>query len=134
MTVAGIVRVVVTTALAIAVMVALYIARDALLTLYISGLLAIGLGPVVSSIEQLLSRGTQRVPRWLAILVIYLAIVGVLTIAGLLVIPPLVDHLSQRRDGGSHPTVAKNVEVPRVRPEDDRAVPIPPVHGHALVC
>lgn len=89
---AGIVRVVVTTALAIAVMVALYIARDALLTLYISGLLAIGLGPVVSSIEQLLSRGTQRVPRWLAILVIYLAIVGVLTIAGLLVIPPLVDQ------------------------------------------
>ena len=92
MTVAAVTRVVVTTALAIAVMVALYIARDALLTIYIAGLLAIGLGPVVHSIEQALSRGTQRLPRWLAILVIYLAIVSVLTVAGLLVVPPLIQQ------------------------------------------
>src|SRR5207253_1052008 len=32
----------------------------------------------------------RRVPRWLAILAIYLAIVGVLVLLGLAVIPPLV--------------------------------------------
>ena len=92
MTVGAIARVVVTTALVIAVLAALYIARDALLTIYIAGLLAIGLGPVVASIERATGRGTQRVPRWLAILVIYVAIVGALTIAGLLMVPPLVDQ------------------------------------------
>ena len=92
MTVGAIARGVVTTALVIAALAALYIARNALLTIYIAGLLAIGLGPVVNSIEQTLSRGRQRLPRWLAILIIYLTIVGVVTAAGLLVIPPLIDQ------------------------------------------
>ena len=43
MTVAAIARGVVTTALVIAALTALYIARDALLTIYIAGLLAIGI-------------------------------------------------------------------------------------------
>jgi predicted PurR-regulated permease PerM len=91
-TVGSVVRVVVTTALVLAVLAALYIARGALLTIYISGLLAIGLGPVVRSIERAAGRGTQRVPRWLAILVIYVTIVGALTVAGLLIVPPLIDQ------------------------------------------
>jgi predicted PurR-regulated permease PerM len=36
------------------------------------------------------SSGRQRVPRWLAILAIYLVLVGAIVLVGLLVIPPLV--------------------------------------------
>jgi predicted PurR-regulated permease PerM len=89
---AAVARAVFTAALAIAVLAALYTARDALLVIYISGLLATGLGPLVHRIEHAASPGTQRLPRWLAILLIYLVIVGVLTIVGLLVIPPLIDQ------------------------------------------
>jgi predicted PurR-regulated permease PerM len=69
-----------------------YLARDALLIIYISALLAIGFSPVVHAIEhqRLVNVGTRRLPRWLAILVVYLAIVGTLAIVGLLVVPPLV--------------------------------------------
>jgi predicted PurR-regulated permease PerM len=75
----------------IAVLYALFLARGALLIVYISVLLAIGFGPVVHAIEHQsrIPIGT-RVPRWLAILVIYILIVGSLTIVGLLVVPPLV--------------------------------------------
>lgn len=95
MSTGSIVRVVVTTALTIAVLAGLYIARDALLTIYIAGLLAVGLGPVVRSIERASGRGAQRVPRWLAILVIYLSIVAVVTVAVLLVFPPLIDQAQE---------------------------------------
>jgi predicted PurR-regulated permease PerM len=76
----------------IAVLYALYLARGALLIIYISVLLAVGFGPVVHAIEhqKKISIGTRRLPRWLAILVIYVLIVGALTIVGLLVVPPLV--------------------------------------------
>lgn len=92
MTTAAVARAVLTTALAVAVLFALYIARDALLVIYISGLLATGLGPLVHSIEHAAAPGTQRLPRWLAILLIYLTIVSVLTLVGLLVVPPLVQQ------------------------------------------
>lgn len=95
MTVGAIVRAVVTAALTIAGLTALYIARDALLTIYISGLLAVGLGPIVRSIERVTGRGAPRVPRWLAIAVIYLSLVGVIAAAGLLVVPPLIDQASE---------------------------------------
>jgi predicted PurR-regulated permease PerM len=83
-----------TVALAVIVLWTLYLARDALLIVYISGLLAIGFGPLVYAIEhqRLVNVGTRRLPRWLAILVVYLVIVGVLTITGLLVVPPLVNQ------------------------------------------
>ena len=83
------------TTLAFFIAWAMYEARGALLILYISGLLAIGLGPVVHSIEHMVPAGTQRVPRWLAILVIYVALVATLTVVGILVIPPLVDQAQQ---------------------------------------
>jgi predicted PurR-regulated permease PerM len=74
---------------------AMYEARGALLIIYISGLMATGLGPVVHAIEHMVPAGTQRVPRWLAILVIYVGLVGTLTAVGILVIPPLVDQAEQ---------------------------------------
>ena len=42
--------------------------------------------------QHLVPVGTKRVPRWLAILVVYLVIIGVLVGIAALVIPPLVDQ------------------------------------------
>jgi predicted PurR-regulated permease PerM len=57
-------------------------------------LLAMGFSPLVRAIEHqtVVPVGTKRLPRWLAILVVYMAIVGVLTVVALLVIPALVNQ------------------------------------------
>lgn len=88
----AIARAVVFTALGGLILWAMYIARDTILITYISVLLAIGLGPLVHRIEAALSAGTRRIPRWFAILVIYLAVVALLTITALLVVPPLIEQ------------------------------------------
>ena len=68
---------------------ALWEVRDALMLVYISALVAIGLSPLVNAIERKrLMR--QQVPRWAAILVIYLFIIGSIIVVGILVIPPIV--------------------------------------------
>lgn len=68
---------------------ALWEVRNALMLVYISALVAIGLSPVVNAIERKrLMR--QRVPRWAAILVIYLCIIGVIVVVGVLVLPPII--------------------------------------------
>jgi len=81
-------------ALTVILLWALYLARNALALIYVSALVAIGLGPVVNAVER---RGhglatRRRVPRWLAILTIYLAIIGILVAIGMLVFPPLVSQ------------------------------------------
>ena len=59
-------------AAAIALLWALYLVRETLLVIYISMLLAIGFGPLVSAIEhRKTGHVTRRVPRWLAILLVY---------------------------------------------------------------
>ena len=69
----------------------LWAARDALLIVYISALIAMGLSPLVKLIERPRRHGNaRRVPRWLAILAIYAVLVAAVVFAGLLVIPPLV--------------------------------------------
>ena len=52
-----------------------FLVRDVLLLIYVSGLLAIGFSPIVRLIERqkVLPIGTRRFPRWLAILILYLA-------------------------------------------------------------
>jgi predicted PurR-regulated permease PerM len=87
-------RTIALTALAVIVVWALYLARQVLLLIYISMLLAIGFAPLVHAIEhqRIIPVGTRRLPRWLAILVVYLTIVAVLTFVGLMVIPPLIDQ------------------------------------------
>jgi predicted PurR-regulated permease PerM len=68
---------------------ALWEVRDALVLVYISALVAIGLSPLVNAIERKrLIR--QRVPRWAAILVIYLCIIGAIVGVAILVIPPII--------------------------------------------
>jgi predicted PurR-regulated permease PerM len=80
------------TAIAVMALFAMYAAAHALLLIYVSVLGAIGFGPLVRAIEhqRRIPVGSRRLPRWLAILVVYLAILGALTIVGILVIPPLV--------------------------------------------
>ena len=83
-------------ALAVIVVWCAYEVRDALLIIYISAILAIGFSPIVRVIERqkLLPIGSARFPRWLAILILYLAILGTIGLALFLIFPPLV-HQAQ---------------------------------------
>jgi predicted PurR-regulated permease PerM len=72
----------------------LFEVRDALVLVYISALVAIGLSPLVNAIER--NRVIQqRVPKWAAILVVYLSVVGTIVGIGILVVPPI---MAQGRD------------------------------------
>ena len=84
-------------AAAVVIAWALYQVRAVLLLVYTSILLATGFGPIVRGLERqrLLPIGTRRLPRWLAILTVYLAIIGGVVAVGFAVFPPLV---SQARD------------------------------------
>jgi len=66
------------TALTVIVFWCAYLVRDALLLVYISTLIAIGFSPLVRLIEKqkALPIGSRRFPRWFAILILYLAILG----------------------------------------------------------
>jgi predicted PurR-regulated permease PerM len=75
----------------------LFLVRHVLLLLYVAGLLAIGFSPAVRWLEQ--RRGAvadgkrrRRLPRWAAILILYVLIIGVL--GGLLavILPPLISQ------------------------------------------
>src|SRR6516165_5744860 len=71
----------------------LWATRDAVILIYISALIAMGLSPLVKLIERPPRGGARRrVPRWLAILAIYLVVVSVFIFLGLLVIPPLISQ------------------------------------------
>jgi len=75
---------------------ALYLVRDVLLTLYIAGLLAIGLSPIVRRIErgQPLKKRV-RLPRWLAILLLYLGFLSAVGLILAMILPPLVGQMTQ---------------------------------------
>jgi len=65
------------TALAVIVLWAAFIVRNALLIVYVSVLFSIGFSPIVRVIErQKMLPVARRLPRWLAILILYLAILG----------------------------------------------------------
>ena len=70
----------------------LYLARGALLLIYMSVLVAVGLAPLAEVIERYRFAGARRLPRWAAILILYLCFLGLLVGLGSLVIPPLVDQ------------------------------------------
>lgn len=84
-------------ALAVIILWCAYLVRDVLLLLYISGLLAVGLSPIVRLIERqkLMPVGTRRFPRWMAILILYLFVIGGLVGIGFMVAPPLIDQAQQ---------------------------------------
>ena len=71
----------------------LWAARNALMLVYVSALVAMGFSPLVRLIERPATRKRRRaMPRVLAIFAVYLAIIGIFVVIGLLVIPPLVDQ------------------------------------------
>ncbi|MGE3277915.1 MAG: AI-2E family transporter [Vicinamibacterales bacterium] len=85
---------IVASALAVGLVFVLYLVRSTLLLLYVSALFAIGLAPLVRIIERqrLVPIGTRRMPRWLAILLIYAAVLATVGLVGWVVFPPLVQQ------------------------------------------
>src|SRR5207249_3197652 len=85
------------TVLAVVTLVAaLWIARSALMLIYVSAIIAMGFSPLVRAMElSKTSTGKRRVSRTFAILVIYLAIVGLFALVGSAVIPPLLDQAGE---------------------------------------
>ena len=79
-------------ALTIILMWALYLVRTPLLWIYVSALFATGLAPLVNAIERQRAWGIgkRRLPRPVAILVIYATVIGTLTGLGFAVFPPMV--------------------------------------------
>ena len=78
------------TVAAVAILIAsLWVARFAVKLIYVSGIIAMGFSPLIGLIERK-SGGGRRIPRTLAILVVYLTIVAVVVTVGLMVIPPLI--------------------------------------------
>lgn len=68
----------------------LYTVRNTLITVYISSLFAMGISPLVAMIErQRVIPIGGRLPRWLAILIIYAALIGSIVGVASLVMPPL---------------------------------------------
>ena len=79
-------------ALTVMLLWAAYLVRAALLLIYISALVAVGLSPVVTRLERRRIVGTRRLPRWFAILEVYLLLIVVLAATAILVLPPLIDQ------------------------------------------
>jgi len=78
------------------VLAALWAAREALMLIYVSALIAMGFAPIVRIIQRPATDGGRgRVPRAFAILVIYLTIVAVVVLLGLMIVPPLVDQATR---------------------------------------
>ena len=71
------------------VLAMLYVAREALLLIYISALVAMGFSPLVGLIQRP-SHGRIRLSRTFAILAIYLTIIGALVLVALAVVPPAI--------------------------------------------
>jgi predicted PurR-regulated permease PerM len=69
----------------VVIVYAAYLARHVLLLIYISALFAIGFSPVVRFLQ---IRG--RMPRWAAILVLYVVVLGLVALTLTLVFPPLI--------------------------------------------
>lgn len=68
------------------------LARQAVLIVYVSSLLAVGMSPAIQWVERrtLDPVGGPRLPRWLAILLIYVAVLAVVVGIALLVLPALI--------------------------------------------
>lgn len=81
---------------AVVLVLMLYQVRSMLLLAYISALFAMGISPLVQTIERrrLLPIG-PRLPRWLAILIIYAAIIGTIVAIAAIVIPPLIEQAEE---------------------------------------
>jgi predicted PurR-regulated permease PerM len=84
-------------AVTITLMWALYLVRAPLLLIYVSALFATGITPLVNFIERqrLIKLSERRLPRPVAILVIYAAVIGSIVGIGAAVFPPLLAQSQQ---------------------------------------
>lgn len=75
----------------------LYLIRGPLLVIYVSGLFATGMAPLVEWIERRRVRAIsmRRVPRAVAILVIYATVIGLIVSIGAAVLPPMVAQVEE---------------------------------------
>jgi predicted PurR-regulated permease PerM len=75
----------------------LYTVRKVLLILYIAGLLAIGISPLVRRLERrrFSSKRRRRLPRWAAILVLYVGLFVAVAGALWIMLPPLISQAQQ---------------------------------------
>jgi len=81
--------------LTVALVWTLYLVRDTLLLIYVAGLIAVGLSPLVDRIEQQRLTRRVRIPRWAAILSVYVTLFTVIGLFVMLMVPPLA---AQARD------------------------------------
>ena len=92
------VRTILTVAAVAIAVAALWAARAALMLIYVSAIIAMGFSPMVRVADRPRRASGQkrvRVRRTLAILAIYLCIIGVFVLVGLTVVPPLVEQAGQ---------------------------------------
>ena len=90
----AITRAVVMSIAGVAAAYALFLLREVLLTIYIAGLLAVGLSPIVRRLERgRLLNGRIRLPRWLAILSLYVTFLLTVAFILALVVPPIVAQM-----------------------------------------
>jgi predicted PurR-regulated permease PerM len=85
-------RAVVTLVAALLLLWMLYELRGVLLVLYVSMLLAVGFSPLVRGIERW---QRFRIPRWAAILVVYVGGIAIIGVVLSFVVPPLVTQVKQ---------------------------------------
>jgi predicted PurR-regulated permease PerM len=105
---------IVMTALAGLLLWCAYIVRHALLVVYVSCVLAIGFSPIVRIIERQRLGVAKRLPRWLAILILYIAILGTVALIVASIFPPMVqqaralwDHLPDMFDRAQQFLISK---------------------------
>jgi predicted PurR-regulated permease PerM len=90
------VQTVLTVTAAALLVAALWAARSALMLIYVSAIIAMGFSPMVRALERSRTgKGRRRVPRPVAILVIYLAIIGAAVLVALAVVPPLIEQAGE---------------------------------------
>lgn len=70
-------------------LVLLWQLRSLLVTLMIAIVLASTLAPIIESAQKL------RIPRWLAVILVYLSLIGIVTLAGLLIGPTVVEQIQR---------------------------------------
>ncbi|MEO8680457.1 MAG: AI-2E family transporter [Vicinamibacterales bacterium] len=85
------------TAAAVLLLWTLYLVREQLLLVYVSGLFATGLAPLVRMIERqrLLRIGKRHLPRLAAILVIYVTVLALAAAVVAAMLPPLIEQGQQ---------------------------------------
>jgi predicted PurR-regulated permease PerM len=75
--------------LTVALVWLLYLVRDTLLLIYVAGLLAVGVSPLVDRIERQRLIPRVQLPRWAAILSVYTVLFTVIGLFVMLMVPPL---------------------------------------------